>query len=70
MPHPVILVVDGAARFLVEASMSFGMVKVKVMEMKEFELVKGETQFPRDISPPDGEGIVMWSNEGHGVVVK
>ena len=46
------------------------MVKVKTMEMKVFELVKDEAQFPRDVCPPDREGVVMWSNEGHGVVVK
>ena len=61
---------DGAARFLAEAGVGFGMVKVEIMEMKEFELVEGETQFPRDVCPPDREGIVMWLSEGHGVVVK
>ena len=38
--------------------------------MKEFELVKGETQFPWNVCLPDREGIVMWLNKGHGVVVK
>ena len=69
-PHPAVLVVDGAAGFLAEASMGFGVVKVKVVEAEEFELVYGEAQFPRDITPPDREGIVVWLNEGHGVVVK
>ena len=40
MPRPVILVVDGAAQFLAEARVHFGMVKVKTTEMKVFELVK------------------------------
>ena len=46
------------------------MVEVKTSETKEFELVGGEVQFPRDIRPPDSKGIVMWLNEGHGVMVK
>ena len=50
--------------------MHFGVVKVETTETKVFELVKGEAQFPRDVCPPNREGIVMWSNEGHGVVVK
>ena len=70
MPCPAVLVVDGAAGFLAEASVGFGMVEVKVMEAEESELIYSEAQFPRDITPPDREGVVMWSNEGHGVVVK
>ena len=69
-PHPAVLTVDGAAGFLAEASVGFGMIEVKVAEAEEFELVYGEAQFSRDIKPPDGEGIVVWSYEGHGVVVK
>ena len=46
------------------------MVKVKVMKAKEFELVEGETQFPRNVCPPDREGVVMCWGEGHGIVVK
>ena len=70
MPCPVVLVVDGAAQFLAEAGVGFGMVKVKITEMKEFELVEGETQFPRDVCPPDRKGIVVWSSEGYGIMVK
>ena len=61
---------DGAAGLLTEAGVGFGMVEVEVVEPKVFELVLGETQFPGNINPPDGEGVVMWLNEGHGVVVK
>ena len=61
---------DGAAGFLAEASVGLGVVKVKVAEAEEFELVYGEAQFPRDITPPDGEGVVVRLNEGHGFVVK
>ena len=46
------------------------MVKVKVTNVKELELVEGETQFPRNVCPPDREGIVVCWDEGHGIVVK
>ena len=65
----MVLVVDGAAQFLAEAGVGFGMVKVETTEMKEFELVEGEAQFPRNIYPLDREGIVMWLNKGHGIVI-
>ena len=69
-PHPAVLVVDGAAGFLAEASMGFGVVKVKVVEAEELELIFGEAQFPRDLTPLDRKGVVMWSNERHGIVVE
>ena len=67
-PRPVVLVVDGAAGFLAEASVGFGVVEV--VKLKVFELLLGEAQFPGNINPLDGEGVVVCSNEGHGVVVK
>ena len=70
MPRPVVLVVDGAAGLLAEARVGFGVVKVKLMEAEVLELVYSEAQFPRDVSPPDRKGIVVWSNEGHGIMVK
>ena len=69
-PRPVVLVVDGAAQLLTEAGVSLGMVEVELMEVEVLELVYSEAQFPRDVSPLDREGIVVWLNEGHGVVVK
>ena len=69
-PRPAILVVDGAARLLTEAGVSLGMVEVEVMEPKIFELVFGETQFPGNVNPPDGKGVVVSWGEGHVVVVK
>ena len=69
-PCPAILVVDGAARLLTEARMGFRVVKVKVVELEVLELVLSEAQFPGDIAPVDGEGIVMFWDEGHGVMVK
>ena len=70
MPRPAVLVVDGAAGLLTEAGVDFGVVKVELMEVEVLELVYGETQFPRDVGPPDREGVVVWLDEGHGVVVK
>ena len=70
MPHSVILIMNGATGFLAEGGMSFGVVEIKLMEAKVFELVDSEAQFPRDVVPPDGESIVMFRDEGHGEVVK
>ena len=70
MPRPAVLIVDGAAGFLAEAHMGLGMVEVKVVEAEEPELIYSEAQFPRDITPLDGKGVVVWSDEGHGIVVK
>ena len=61
---------DGAAGFLAEASMGFGMIEVELMKSEELKLVDNEAQFPRDICPLDGEGIVVCWGEGHGVVIK
>ena len=69
-PCPAILVVDGAARLLAEAGVSLGIVEVEIVEPKVFELILGEIQFPGNVSPPDGKGIVMSWGEGHVVVVK
>ena len=46
------------------------MVEVETSEVKELELIEGKAQFPRDIRPLDREGVVVWLNEGHGVMVK
>ena len=69
-PLPVVSVMDGAAGFLAEASMGFGMIEVELMKSEELKLVDSEAQFPRDICPPDGEGIVVCWSEGHGIMVK
>ena len=61
---------DGATELLAEAGMSFCVVEVKVIVSKEVELILGESQFPGDITPVDGEGIVVFDDEGHGVVTK
>ena len=70
MPRPAISVVDGAALSLTEGRMGMGVFEGKLVEAKVFELVFGEAQLPGNINPPDGEGIIVWLNEGHGVVVK
>ena len=66
----MILVVDGAARVLAEARVSFRMVEVEVVVSKVSELILGETQFPGEVAPVEGEGVVMFWDERHGIVVK
>ena len=61
---------DGAAGALTEARVGFRMVEVEVVVSKIVELVLHEIQFPGDVAPADGKGVVMFWDEGHGVVVK
>ena len=70
MPFPASLVVDGAPRFLAEASVCFGMVQGDVVELKVLELVDSESQEAGDVSWFDGERIVVCWGEGHVVMVK
>ena len=70
MPCPVISMVDGATELLAEAGVSFCMVEVEMIASEEVELIFGETQFPGDITPADGESVVMFDDEGHGTVTK
>ena len=69
-PRPAILVVDGAARVLAETGVGFRVVKIEVVVSKVSELILGETQFPGEVAPVEGEGIVVFWDEGHGVMVK
>ena len=61
---------DGAARVLAEARVSFHMVKVEVVASKVSELILGETQFPGEVAPAEGEGVVVFWDERHGIVIK
>ena len=61
---------DGAAGLLAEARVGFSMVEIEAVTPKVVKLVFGEAQFPGDVVPADGKGIVMFWDEGHGVVVK
>ena len=61
---------DGAASLLVKAGVGFCMIEVKLVMSEVVELIFGETQFPRDVVPVDGEGIVVFDDEGHGTMVK
>ena len=61
---------DGAAGLLAKAGVGFCVVKVKVVTSKVVELILGETQFPGNVTPVDGEGVVVFDDEGHGIVVK
>ena len=70
MPCPAILVMDGAAMPFTKGGVGVGMVEGEFVEAEILELVLGEAQFPRDVVWADGEGIVMFDDEGHGEVVK
>ena len=61
---------DGTAELLAEAGVGLHMVKVKMVVSKVVKLIFGEAQFSGDIAPADGESIVMFDDEGHGMVVK
>ena len=61
---------DGAAKLLAEPGVGLSMVKVKVVASEVVKLVFGEAQFPGNITPADGEGVVVFDDEGHGIVVK
>ena len=61
---------DGAARLLTEARVGFCVVEVEVIAPEVLELVLSEAQFPGDVTPANGEGVVVFWDEGHGVMVK
>ena len=61
---------NGAAGLLTKAGVGFGMVEVEFMELEVSELVDGEAQFPGNVFPLDGKGIVVCWGGGHGTVVK
>ena len=70
MPCPMVLAMDGAAGLLTEAGMSFCVVEVEMVAPEEVKLVFGETQFPGNVTPADGESVVVFDDERHGMVVK
>ena len=51
---PVRLIVDGEPRFSVEARVFFGVKQREVVLLKEFQLVDGESENPRNDIWPDG----------------
>ena len=65
---------NGAARLLAEAGVSFGVVKVKMAASKVFKLVLGEAQFSRDIVHLIGralswagvKGMALWLSSWAG----
>ena len=61
---------DRAAGVLAEARVGFCVINIEVVVLKEVELVLSETQFPGNVAPADGEGVIMFWDEGHGVIVK
>ena len=72
------LVVDRAATFLTEVGVGLSVCQVEVVAAEEVELVDGETEFPRDVSPMEGGrfdflwGFLGFSSAGvrHGTVFK
>ena len=69
-PRPAISLMDGAAKLLAETGVGLSVVEVEVVASEVVKLVFGEAQFPGNITPADGEGIVMFDDEGNGIVVK
>ena len=61
---------DGAAGLFAKAGVGLCVVEVKMVTSEVVELVFGEAQFPGDVTPADREGIVVFNDEGHGMVVK
>ena len=61
---------DGAAGVPTEAGVHSRVVEVETVTSEEGELVLGEIQFPGDVAPADGKGIVVFDDERHGMVVK
>ena len=61
---------DGATGFFAKTGVGLCMVKVKVVMSEVVELIFGETQFPGNVVPADGEGVVVFDDEGHGMMVK
>ena len=61
---------DGTAGVPTEVGVRLCVVEVEMVASEEGELVLGETQFPGDVVPADGKGVVVFDDEGHGMVVK
>ena len=69
-PHPVISPMDGTAGFLAKAGVGLCVVEVKMVTSEVVKLIFGEAQFPGDVTPADRKGVVVFDDEGHGMVVK
>ena len=69
---------DGAANRLTEVGVELGVTHVKFVSSEKIELVDGEAEFPRDVSPVKGgrfdflRGFLGFSSTGvrHGIVFK
>ena len=69
---------DGAASRLTKVGVELGVTHVKFVSSEKVELVDGEAQFPRDVSPVEGGrfnflwGFLGFSSVGvrHGIVFK
>ena len=69
---------DRATDFSAEVGMGVGVVQVEFVMAEKVELVDGEAEFPRDISPMEGRRVdFLWGFSGfssprvrHGIVFK
>ena len=61
---------DGATELLTEASVGLCMIEVEMVASEEVKLIFGEAQFPGNVTPADGESVVVLDDEGHREVVK
>ena len=66
---PVELIVDRAPRFLTEARVFPGMMQRNVTLSKEVKLVDSESKDPGDISWFNKEGVVVFWDERHVIMV-
>ena len=66
----MVSIVDGATLSLAEARMGVSVIEGEFVETEILELVFCEAQFPGDVGPVDGKGVVVFDDEGHGMVVK
>ena len=77
-PRPGTSGMDRATFFLTEVGVKVGVIQAKVTSAKEVELVYGESECPRDVSPMErGRFEFLWGFFGfssarvrHGIVFK
>ena len=68
MPLPAELIVDRAPGFLTEAGMFSDVRQREVVSSKEIKLINDEAKNPRDVGWFNGEGVIVFWNEGHVIV--
>ena len=56
--------------FFTERRVDVSMAEGEFIDAEIFELILGKAKFPRDVAWMDGEGVIVFDEEGHGEVVK